>query len=91
MCLTYYIGQNLVVSKGETITRVNGNVSFFAGKCLQNFLTCKRSPPITCIWNAVIVKGGENYHFLLVITLYQQSIYKMDICHCILLLVFKYV
>ena len=23
--------------KGETITRVNGNVLFFAGKCLQNF------------------------------------------------------
>ena len=23
--------------KGKTITRVNGNVSFFAGKCLQNF------------------------------------------------------
>ena len=24
-------------TKGETITRVNGNVSFFAGKRLQNF------------------------------------------------------
>ena len=30
--------------RGETITRVNGNVSFFAGKRSQNFLTCKRSP-----------------------------------------------
>ena len=40
-----------------------------------------------------IVKGGRNYHFLCVITLYmyQQSINKMDIYHCILLLVFKYV
>ena len=25
------------LTKGETITRVNGNVSFFAGKRLQNF------------------------------------------------------
>ena len=37
-------------------------------------------------------EGGKNYHFLCGITLYQQSIlYKMDIYHCILLLVFKYV
>ena len=28
---------NCDVNKGETITRVNGNVSFFADKCLQNF------------------------------------------------------
>ena len=27
----------LLTCKGETITRVNGKVSFFAGKCLQNF------------------------------------------------------
>ena len=27
----------LVLIKGETITHVNGNVSFFAGKRLQNF------------------------------------------------------
>ena len=26
-----------LVAEGETITRVNGNVSFFAGKRLQNF------------------------------------------------------
>ena len=26
-----------MAGKGETITRVNGNVSFFAGKHLQNF------------------------------------------------------
>ena len=26
-----------IKTKGETITRVNGNVSFFAGKRLQNF------------------------------------------------------
>ena len=83
---------NCPVAKGETITRVNGNVSFFAGKRLQNSLTCKRSPQIiTCKWECIIIKGGENYHFLFVITLYQLSIYEMDICHCILLLVFKYV
>ena len=28
---------NIFVDKGETITRVNGNVSFTAGKRLQNF------------------------------------------------------
>ena len=26
-----------LIDKGETITRVNGNVSFFTGKRLQNF------------------------------------------------------
>ena len=31
------IDQVKVKSKGETITRVNGDVSFFAGKRLQNF------------------------------------------------------
>ena len=36
-------------------------------------------------------KGGKNDHFLCVSTLYQQTIYKIDIYHCILLLVFKYV
>ena len=80
------------MTKGETITRVNGNVSFFAGKRLQNSYTCKRSQLIiACKWECIIVKGGENYHFLCAITLYQLSIYKMDKCHCILLLVFKYV
>ena len=38
----YWSGSNydkfwLVMNKGETITRVNGNVLFFAGKRLQNF------------------------------------------------------
>ena len=27
----------IIMFKGETITRVNGNVSFFAGKLIQNF------------------------------------------------------
>ena len=31
------VQKTLVITKGETITRVNGNVSFFAGKRLQNF------------------------------------------------------
>ena len=55
---------SLVESKGETITSVNGNVSFFAGKRLQNSWTCKRSPLIiTCKWECIIVKCGENIIF----------------------------
>ena len=37
-CSRYFVhGQMRAPTKGETITRVNGNVSFFAGKRLQNF------------------------------------------------------
>ena len=32
LCIMIY-----TMNKGETVTRVNGDVSFFAGKRLQNF------------------------------------------------------
>ena len=38
----------------------------------------------------IIVKGGENNHFLCVITLYQHIMYEMDIFHCIKIVLLFY-
>ena len=44
----------MMAYKGETITRVNGNISFFAGKRLKKFLMCKRSRL------TILTKGSNN-------------------------------